>query len=360
MQIGSNKIMGIYSSNTYLSDLAEAASESMFIRELAGKRVLIAGAGGLIGSTLVDFIGAASVEMSLGIEVIAAGRTFDRLQARFSDYPFSGLALAKMDVSSDIELDCAVDYVIHAASNAHPASITADPVGTIEANLSGTLGLLNWGMKHGMRRLLYVSSGEVYGQGDPRLAAFPESYQGYVDPLNMRSCYPLSKRMSENACISFMRQHGSECVIVRPCHTYGPASTALDSRAASQFIATAAANNDVVLNSAGKQERSWCYAVDAASAIAAVLVAGKSGHAYNIALPDCAASISKFAETVAHAGGVDLQYRFDPSASRKDESPIERQVLNAEALLALGWEGKFPLKRGITHSVMAAREARGC
>ena len=55
---------------------------------------------------------------------------------------------------------------------------------------------MEYGLNHGMKRMLYVSSGEVYGEGDGRV--FTEDYSGYVNCTSPRSCYPSSKRAAEN------------------------------------------------------------------------------------------------------------------------------------------------------------------
>ena len=296
----------LYGSPLYLSDLDRCAEACVGIDRLAGSTVLVTGAGGLIGSFLVDALGRATSERGLGVTVVATGRSARRLHERFSSSPWPMPELAVLDVTRPIGIDLPADYVVHAASNAHPAAITADPVGTVAANVTGTLGMLDWASGHRCRRLLYVSSGEVYGQGDPSASPYVESYQGYVDPMSMRSCYPLAKRTAENLCSCYTRQHGLETVVVRPCHTYGPCATASDSRANEQFVRSAAEGEDVVLRSEGRQVRSYNYVADAVSGLLTVLAVGEPARAYNLANPDVAVSIAGFAQAVAEAGGVNV------------------------------------------------------
>ena len=70
------------------------------------------------------------------------------------------------------------------------------------------------------KRLLYVSSGEIYGRSDDAKRIFEENFSGYLDITSTRSCYPLSKRMTENLCVSYAKEYGLETVIVRPCHIW--------------------------------------------------------------------------------------------------------------------------------------------
>ena len=76
-----------------------------------------------------------------------------------------------------------MDYVIHAAGNAHPLAFNSDPVGTIIGNIEGTYNLLEYTKAHGGKRFLFVSSGEVYGNGDLSLDEFKEEYLGAIDKI---------------------------------------------------------------------------------------------------------------------------------------------------------------------------------
>lgn len=196
-----------------------------------------------------------------------------------------------------------VDYVVHAAGNAHPTTFNRDPVGTIWGNIKGTYNLLEYCKSCKGKRFLYVSSGEVYGQGDLSVEEFEEKYAGYIDILSPRSCYPSSKRAVENLCASYYSQYGLETLIVRPCHTYGPGITMTDSRANAQFFRNVLNGEDIVMKSAGTQLRSYNYVADCASAILTVLFNGEAGQAYNIANPKVRITIAQLADIIAKKSG---------------------------------------------------------
>lgn len=349
--------MSLYGSKTYLDDLGIAFDHTVDAGALAGKTVLVAGARGLIGSFLVDILGWANQHHALGVNIIATGRSLPGLERRFDGYPFPGLQLAQLDVENRIELDTHIDAIVHAASNAHPATMNADPIGTVMANVEGVRNLAEWGLEHKCKRMLYVSSGEVYGQGDTSLDAFPESYQGYVDPLSMRSCYPLSKRTAENLCIAYGAQKDLDCVIVRPCHTYGPNATSADSRANAQFVADAIAGRNIVMNSTGSQIRSYSYIADTVSGLLSVLNCGKKGHAYNLANPGVCVSIAEFAREVARQADVEVSLVEASAEVRVNETPIIKQVLATKQLEELDWRPCYTLSRGIEHTLRVLRDA---
>ena len=332
--------MSIYDSKLYTQDVAETAKAA---QTLAGTTVLVTGAGGLIGSFLTDTL------LFAGARVIALGRSAKRLKARFGDR--ENLTLVEADVSLPLSLELPADYVVHAASNAYPAAFKSDPVGTVTANVIGTKNLLDYAKSVSARRFLFVSTGEVYGQGDGR--DFTEDYSGYVDPTDPRSCYPASKRAAETLCVSFTAQFGLDTVIARPCHVYGPSATSRDNRASTQFLSLAAKGEPVVLHSAGAQLRSYMYVADCVGAIITVLLSGECGRAYNIANENARATVAEFANLAANAAGVPCVFDI-PEGSV--QTGITRGVLDNSRLRALGWSGRYTVPDGVSRTIGILRE----
>lgn len=138
-----------------------------------------------------------------------------------------------------------VDYIIDAASNASPNFFKLKPVEVMKANINGVSHLMEYGLEHGMRRMVYVSSGEIYGEGDG--SEFTEMSSGYVDCASVRACYPSSKRAAETLCMSYVEEYHADVVIARLSHTYGPGFTESDNRVFAQFIRNVLRGEDIVL-----------------------------------------------------------------------------------------------------------------
>ena len=316
---------------------------------LDGKAVLVTGSTGLIGSFLVDALLRLNATRGAGVEIYAAGRDEARARARFGEAAARDgrFHFVRYDAREPVAPDLAPDYVVHAACAAHPLAYSQDPVGTMQANLLGTLNLLELLRARGGGRLVFLSTGETYGENPELPEGFGEADCGYIDSMNPRSCYPESKRAAETLCACYAAQYGVDALVARLCHVYGPTLTASNSRADAQFLRKALAGEDIVMKSTGAQVRSYCYVADAARAILTLLAKGERGQAYNVANRQSAASIRAYAQTLADIAGVKLAFDLPPEAERAGYTKITRAVLNPAKLEALGWMPEYDLRAGL-------------
>lgn len=314
-----------------------------FADNLRNKNILITGASGLICSSFIDLLMRYN-EQGTHISIYAMSRNEKYVHKRFEAYWGNPLfSFICHNVIEPFSLDIPFDYMVHGASNASPKRYATDPVGTMKSNLGGGSNLLELA-KEKKARLLYISSGEVYGEGDG--SDFTEDYSGYVDCLNPRACYPSSKRASETLCVSYKEQYGVDVVIARPCHIYG-SDIERDDRAFAQFLRKAKAGEDILLKSDGSQVRSYCHVDDCASALLYILLRGINGKAYNIANRDSVLSIKELAELIAQTVGVKIMYDIPSNSESKGYSKVQRAVLDSSLLESLGWRPQISLKEGL-------------
>ena len=306
--------------------------------------MLVTGATGMIGACLTDALAAANRRFGLGMRILAGCRNAQRAQARFAG--IDGVEVLVHDVLQSADALPRADFIVHAASNAHPAAFSADPVGTMLGNILGTKYLLDH-LRAGGKRLLFVSTGEIYGENPQVTDGFTEDSFGRIDTMNPRSCYPESKRAAETLCASYARQYGVDAVAARLCYVYGPTVSPSNTRADAQFLTKALAGEDIVLKSAGSQLRSYCYVADAVCGLLTVLLRGESGCAYNVANRESTHTIREYAQTLAALAGVNVAFDLPPESERQGYSTVSRAVQNPARLEQLGWRPTRTLEQGL-------------
>ncbi len=366
--------MSIYESKIYQDELAVSLKHAAGLDKLYGSTILITGATGLIGSFLTDALVKADEIHGADIKVIACGRSLKKLSERFEQS--SAIRFIEYDLLKEIPKefdDISPDYIIHAAGNASPKAFLASPENTVLGNVEGTGRLLEYARDHGCKEFLYVSSGEVYSVPESVECELDEIYAGCAlqrpddaryfakDTLKLvmrdgeRTCYPYSKLAAEKLVLSDNAPFGA--MVARLCHTFGPGSLETDDRAHAQFARKAAAGEDIVLNSAGLQLRSYNCIVDAAAGILSIIACGQKGACYDVCSRGNEITIRGLAELMAKAGGVKVLVKEATSLEKKFLSPIHKQVLDPSELEEIGFTKAYDLETGVRNYLEFLKEA---
>ena len=312
-----------------------------------GKSILITGASGLIGLPLVDLL------MHLDdIQVFGLCRNAAYAERVFAPYKKKQrFHLLFGDVDTFDFSSYHFDYVIHAASAADPHSIAVDPVGVMKANIGGIVNLLEYGKNH-PSRILYISSGEIYGQDVLHRGRFIEDNYGYVDTKRPRSSYPESKRAAETFCIAYKEEYGIDIVVGRQCHVYGPTMKPTDTRVLAEFILDAVQGKPIVMKSEGLQQRSLCYVFDAANAFLFLLHKAPSGAFYNITGgEDSVKRIREMAAVIGAVGNIPTEIKPISLNDFNQFAGFDHAHLDAEKLMELGWRPKINFEDGVKRTI---------
>jgi len=339
---------------SFVSDLLQIFEKDLPWEELSSRRILVTGSTGLIGGCLVD---ALMLNPNRNYQLFASGRNKQRALDRFKEYvECDDFHFLEYDVLYPLNCDVDFDYIIHAASYASPNAFVQNPVEVMKSNIIGVSNLIEYGLAHQMKRFLYISTGEIYGEGDGRV--FDEEYSGYVNCLIPRSCYPSSKRAAETLCVSYAAEYGADVVIARPCHVYGPNFSEKDNRVYAQFIRNILNDSDIIMKSTGEQFRSWCYVVDCVSALLYVLLKGEKGQAYNIADSQSVISIKELAETIAEIGNKSVIMEVPSVSESLGYNVVTKSVFLTEKLEALGWSVEGTMKEKLEKTLKYERARR--
>jgi nucleoside-diphosphate-sugar epimerase len=205
-----------------LQDVAHILNQPLPWQLLDGATVLVSGAGGFLPAYMVETFAALN-KRGVKLRVVGLVRNLEKARGRLGHLASMGVELMQQDIAYPLRVDVPkADFIVHAASQASPRFYGTDPVGTIEANTTGTQQMLRHAARSECKSFLFFSSGEVYGVPLNASNRLTETDYGYLDPTNVRACYAESKRMGETLCVSWHHQFGVPARIVRPFHTYGP------------------------------------------------------------------------------------------------------------------------------------------
>jgi dTDP-glucose 4,6-dehydratase len=191
-----------------------------------------------------------------------------------------------------------IDYIIHAATEASAKLNHEQPLVMIDSILDGTRNVLEFARKVSVKRMLYISSGAVYGVPPDGLKGFTEDYAGGPNPLSPSSAYAEAKRTAELLCACYFRQYGIEIPVARGFAFVGPYLDLNAHFAIGNFIRNGLNKENIIIKGDGKPLRSYMYAPDMVIWLLHILLEGKSCEAYNVG-SDEAISISELAFKVA-------------------------------------------------------------
>lgn len=338
----------------YTGDLKKVLSAFDF-GPLRDASVLITGGLGLIGSAVADLLILYNKCCGAGIRLLIACRDKDRFFERYGGYPC--VEYLRYDATEPISFDVDADYILHGAGAASPELYVSKPVETMLSNFDGIRNLLEYAGRHRTKRVLYISSSEVYGTKDTA-AAFEEGRFGSVNINSVRASYAEAKRASEVLCKSYSSEYAVDTVIVRPGHIYGPTASPKDRRISSEFAYLAAEGKALKMKSPGLQKRSYCYAPDCAAAILIALLNGETGESYNIG-HDEITSIREMARLLAEAGNVKLEVSEPTREEQERFNPMDNSSLNNRKIKAIGYRDTFSVREGLTHTVRILKELNG-
>lgn len=312
--------------------------------QLRGKTFLITGATGLIGSVMTKCLLELNRQKDLGIKVIAVVRSLEKAQKVFAEeaaqIKFYQLGLTEIGVES---IRDHVDYVVHLASPTASKYFVEHPVETLRTAVEGTTAVLDYAKEAKVGAVVYASSLETYGSNHSD-EWLKEDFQGYVNPMEVRSSYNIGKRTCECLCHAYAEEYGVNVMTARLTQTFGAGIGESENRVFAQFARSAIRGENIELHTSGESAKPYCYTTDAVSGMLYLLVKGEKGEAYNIANKDSYISIRDMAQLVRDEFNPNIEVVIAPKEGQ-GYAPETRLRLDISKIETLGWKSVYNIKK---------------
>jgi UDP-glucose 4-epimerase len=318
---------------------------------LTGKRILVTGGAGFIGTTLARRLVDAN-------EVIAVDNLHRNALSGTDLEAHPGFRFVEgdvLDLARLTELMAGCTHVVHAAGIAGVDTVVGNPVLTMRVNVIGTYNALEAALATSdtIERLVEFSTSEVFGQHAFNVQEAHVTTIGSVGEA--RWTYAVSKLAGEHMAHAYHSELGLPTVSVRPFNIYGPGQ--IGGGAIRAFIESALAGRDLEIHGDGSQIRAWCYVDDMVEAILLSLEHPSAvGESFNVGNARSAVTIYDLATRIKRLTSCPGEIRFVPL----DYTDVELRIPNVEKARALlGFEARVELDEGLERTIAWYRARLG-
>lgn len=288
--------------------------------ELNHAKLFITGGTGFFGCWLLESLIFAKKEFNLDIEIGILTRDIQRIQNKCPHFfNIKNLHFYEGDIRDFSFPWRKYTHLIHAATPASARLNEQQPLEMYDTIFQGTRHVLDFAKVAQIKKMLFVSSGAVYGKQPDHISNLNENDMGAIDSLSMSSAYGLGKLMAEHISGIFSRTLNVDLKIAR-CFAFVGPYLPLDTHfAIGNFIKNVLEQDDVRIQGDGRPLRSYLYATDLVISLLKILCDGKPMGVYNVG-SEQAISIKDLADLVNH------QYHGQAKVIVRD-LPLEGQAI---------------------------------
>lgn len=304
-------------------------------------RILVTGGAGFIGSNVVDRFVALGHEVAVFDDLSSGKREFVPPQARL----FEGDLVDAQAVDRCVA-EFRPELVNHHAAQIDVRKSVTDPVYDARVNILGTLGLLDACTRHGVKKVVYASTGgALYGEG--RVLPATEDH-----PVNPEAPYGVSKHTVEHYLYLWKLLHGLDYTVLRYPNVFGPRQNPHGEAGVNAiFIGLMLAGKRPRIFGTGEAVRDYLYVGDVVDANAIALARG-SGEMLNLGT-GVGTSVNDIVRELKSI----LDFREDPIYEAPRPGEVQRIYLDASrARQVLGWAPQVSFRDGLERTVAWSRE----
>ncbi len=337
------------------------------LKKLNGQTLLITGSNGFLCSYIVDTIAKWNESQShkskckvicIDNNITGPNERLHHLSQR------KDIKFINYDISKPLVSFKKINFIIHGASIASPTTYRKFPLETIDANVNGTRNILELSKKLKVKKVLVMSTSEIYGDPNKENIPTKESYNGNVSYAGPRSCYDESKRLAETLCYIYRNKFGVSVNTIRPFNIFGPGQRLDDKRIIPDLMTAVIKNKPITLFSDGRATRSFCYISDAIIAILLILLnKDVKQQGFNVGNDEIEISMSNLAKLMLKIGNkvispfkskvifkksIDKDYNSDNPKRRSPDLSITKSTIN--------WEPRINLKDALERTLISNLE----
>ena len=303
-----------------------------------GKRVLVTGGAGFLGSHLCRRL------LNEGCEVLCVDNFYTGRRPNIKEMLSNPMfELIRHDICLPLHVE--VDEIYNLACPASPIHYQSDPIQTLKTSVLGAMNMLGLA-KRTNAKILQSSTSEIYG--NPLVHPQVENYFGNVNPIGIRSCYDEGKRCAETLFFDYHRKHNVQIRVARIFNTYGPQMSENDGRVVSNFIVQALKNKEITVYGDGSQTRSFCYVSDLIEGLIRFM-----NHDENIQGPinmgnPNELNVLELAKEIIELTNSKSRIIFK---SLPSDDPVLRKPDISQAKRVLDWEPQVTLREGLIQTI---------
>ncbi len=310
---------------------------------MKGRKVLVTGAGGFVGSHLVEAL------VKKGAKVTAFVHYNSRNDWGMLEDAAKGVLDEIEVVAGDLkDADCVRETVRDQEVVFHLGALIGipysyvNPRDVVDTNINGTLNVLTAALDFQVQKVVHTSTSEIYGTA--QYVPMDEKH-----PVNPQSPYAASKLGADHLALSFCRSFNLPVGIIRPFNIFGPRQSA---RAVIPSIITQALLRKKIRLGSVYPTRDLTFVKDTADGFIDFAECGKTvGEVVNLG-SGYEVSIDRVVSLIADAVGKRIQVRKEKSRMRPEKSEVERLFSDSsKAKRLFGWQPKTNLKQGMEKTI---------
>jgi dTDP-glucose 4,6-dehydratase len=320
------------------------------LEEFRNKKIFITGGTGFFGIWILETLAWANAKLNLNIEAVALTRNIANFKKKALHIVNSkSFSFIEDDVKNFKFPKQKFNYIIHAATDFHMENSKKSSLIIFDTIVEGTRRVLDFSVQCGADKILYISSGAVYGKQPSGISHISEEYTGAPDLTLSDSAYAEGKRSAEMLCTLYSSTYDLSIKIARCFAFVGPHLQLDENFAIGNFLSSLLKNQKIVIHGNGTPVRSYMYAADLVIWLITILIKGKNCYPYNVGSGE-EISIETLAKTIAGFSKKPLAVKI--KIKKSNSYKIDRYVPSTQrARKELGLKQHIRLSDGILKTI---------